>query len=135
MAEPMKMARQIALDREISPSSERWIVDSFSAWWIDGSDPARLPMFLRLPTSSRCATERRNHWLKIAADDLPIKNRASELKRLIDSFMRDQWPSWRGSANPPEDADIINHALFYAADTGASMRLTRRQVWNIIYGK
>lgn len=135
MNDPMTLARQIAMNHEINEAAERWIINAFAAWWRDGSDPERLPVFLRLPTGSRYATAERNRWLVIAGSELVDKNRAAALKRLIDSFMNHRWPQWRSSTLPPEDADPIDKALFFAADQGAAMRLTRRQVCNILNGK
>lgn len=135
MNDPMTLARQIATSKEINEAAEQWIVNAFSAWWQDGSASERLPIFLRLPTGSRHAINERNRWLVIAGNELADTNRAATLKRMIDTFMRLRWPQWRGSTIPPEDADPIDKALFFAADQGAAMRLTRRQVGNILNGK
>lgn len=135
MNDPMMLARHIAINQEINEAAEQWIINAFSAWWRDGSDPVRLPAFLRLPTGSRHVTAERNRWLVIAANELDDKNRAAALKKLIDSFMRYRWPQWRSSTLPPEDAAPIDKALFFAADQGAAMQLTRRQVCNILNGK
>ncbi len=135
MNDPMTLARQIGVDQEINEAAEQWIISSFTAWWRDGSNPERLPGFLRLPSGSRHATSQRNRWLVIAGNELADTNKAAALKRLIDTFMHHRWPQWRGSTLPPEDATLIDKALFFAADQGATMRLTRRQVGNILNGK
>lgn len=135
MNDPMSLARQIGMNQEISEAAECWIINAFSAWWRDGSDPERLLMFLRLPTGSRYATAERNRWLVMAGNELDEKNRAAALKKTLDVFLAHTWPKWRGSQLPPEDAAALEQALFFAADQGANMRLTRRQVGNILAGK
>lgn len=135
MNDPMSLARRIGAKQEINEAAARWIIGAFTAWWRDGSEPERLPVFLRLPTGSRYAIAERNRWLVEAGGELPEKNRAANLKKLIDSFMVQRWPLWRGCTLPPENASAIEAALFFAADQGASMRLTRRQVCNILHGK
>lgn len=135
MTDPTFLARQIALNQEVSDAAERWIVGAFTAWWRDGSNPERLPLFLRLPTGSRQAIAERNRWLVTAAGEISGPNRAAALKKRLDAFLAHTWPKWRGSKLPPEGAAVLEQALFFAADQGANMRLTRRQVGNILAGK
>lgn len=135
MNDALDHVRRIAEKKEINEAAERWIISAFTAWWMDGSDPERLAVFLRLPTGSRYATSERNRWLLIAGREVVEKNRAAALKKLIDSFMRHRWPQWRSSKLPPDDATAIDKALFFAADQGAVMRLSRRQICNILNGK
>jgi len=134
MNDPLEMANAIARNREINTAAERWIVNAFRAWWHDGSDPEKLATFLRLPSGKRKALATRNHWLRIAGDELPITTRAADLKRHVDAFLRHQWPAWRGNSIPPDDASELEKALFYAADSGAPLKLTRRQLCNVMSG-
>lgn len=132
MACPFDMANAIGANRVIDAAAERWIVGAFSAWWHDGSDPEKLTTFLRWPTGKRTARASRNYWLRIAADELGGVTPAAELKRSIDAFMRYKWPSWSANSTPPDDASQVEQCLFYAATSGASLRLSRRQLCNII---
>ncbi len=132
MNDPLEMANAIARNREINAAAEQWIVNAFRAWWHDGSDPAKLTTFLRLPGGKRKALATRNHWLRVAAAEIHSTTRAAELKRSIDAFLRHRWPLWHGDSIPPDNASQLEQALFYAADSGAPLRLTRRQICNII---
>ena len=134
MRDPISMISRIAETGEIDPTAARWLGDSLRGWWLDGRDPARLATFLHLPSGSRYDVAERNRWLCLAGSELPAKERAAELHRRISAFMRQQWPLWRGLSTPPE-CEPIESALFYAADAGASMSITRRQLGYILNGK
>lgn len=134
MNSPLEMARQIAQRREMNDACARWITNAFSACWQADGDFSRLTYFLRLPIGPRLAVARRNFFLAEVANELPGPNKAAELHGLIAGFMRSKWPSWKSSGVPPDDASNIDKALFYAADTGAPMTVSRRQVRNILTG-
>lgn len=125
----------IATRKTIDSTAEAWLLRSFSAWLADGADPDRLVAFLQLERGSRAAISRRNHWLRLAAAELPEHQRAANLKRAIDQFARKRWPAWRGQTVAPDDATPIEQALWYAFDSGATMAITRRQVCNILCEK
>ena len=134
MTEPMTLISRIADTGEIDREAARWLADALRGWWVDGSDPARLATFLRLATGSRFEVCERNRWLRQAGEEMPEHQRAATLFKAIGVFMRQKWPAWRGMSVPPE-CNALDAALFYAADSGASMRITRRTVCNILNGK
>ena len=134
MRDPLTLISQIACTGKIDEEAGRWLAASLRGWWQDGCDPARLLNFLRLSNGSRFEIAERDKWLRLAAEELPELNRASCLKKRIDAFLRQTWPEWRGAPAPPE-CEPIESALFYAADSGASMRISRRQICNILNGK
>lgn len=131
MSDAVSFMREIATRKEIDLAAEQWIVRAFSAWWQDGKDPNRLAMFLQLGGPSRSAIAERNHWLLIAASELPQERRAADLQRRVGEFMKSTWPMWRRSTQPPVDAEPFLAALFFAADSGATMQLGERQWRNI----
>lgn len=135
MSDPLHLARYIAERREINAAAERWIVNAFAAWWRGGADPARLAWAFRFPTGARWATTRRDDYLRAVAADLFEPNRGAALKVLIDHFMKETWPAWRDFQEPPDDAESGEQLLFYAARTGAPMRLSRRRINGILAGK
>ena len=53
MRDPKNLISRIANTGEIDPEAARWLADSLRGWWIDGSDPSRLPAFLHLACGSR----------------------------------------------------------------------------------
>ena len=132
MNDPMTLARQIATKKEINEAAEAWIISAFSAWWRDGKGPERLAMFLRLPTASRSAIAERDHWLGVSCKELQGDFPASQLAAIVKDFMKNDWPIWRCSSQPPADADPVLAALFFAADSGATMDLGKRQWRNIV---
>lgn len=134
MRDAQTLINRIANTGEIDPEAARWLADSLRGWWMDGSDPSRLPAFLHLACGSRSEIAERDKWLRLAGAELPEHNRAASLKKRVDAFMRRRWPEWRGGRVPPE-CDPIDSALFFAADSGASMRISRRQICNILNGK
>ena len=134
MNDPLTMIYRIADTGKIDPEAARWLADALRGWWQDGSDPARLVAFLHLSNGSRFEIAERDKWLRLAAEELPEPNRAASLKKRIDAFLRSNWPEWRGRRTPPE-CEPIESALFYAADSGASMRISKRQICNILNGK
>lgn len=136
MADPLTLANRIGASREIDAAAKQWLINGFAAWWIEGSgDPARLVQRLRLPAGKRAPIAIRDHWLRIAAEELPAHERAAELKHAVDAFMARQWPAWCDATETPAAATALQRALFNAADAGARMRLTRRQFGNILSGK
>lgn len=134
MNSPMEMARQIAIRREMNDACAKWVTAAFSACWQADGDFSRLAYFLRLPMGTRVAVARRNFFFIEVANELPGPNKAAALYGLVTAFMRSKWPSWKVSAIPPDDASDIEKALFYAADTGAPMNVSRRQIRNILTG-
>jgi len=134
MNNPLALARQIATTREVNDACERWVIGAFCACWRTDGDFTRLLHFLRLPVGARQAVLQRNQWLRIAAEELPEHHRAAALGRAIAEFMSAEWPAWSASRMPPGDASAFNQALFFAADAGASMDVTRRQLRNILAG-
>lgn len=132
MPESLDLVRRIVERGEIDAATEGWIVAAFSGWWRDGRDPARLGMFMRLPTASRSSVAERNYWLGIAAGELPETDRAATLRRLAGEFMRKTWPQWRRASQPPPSASVLEAALFFAADAGAGMQFCDKQWRNIV---
>lgn len=132
MNNPMDLARRIAVSREMNEAAERWVVQAFSACWQSDGDFSRLLHFLRLPAGARQAIAQRNQWLRIAAKELPEFQQAAALTKAVAEFMSTRWPAWNGSRMPPADASPFDQALFFAADAGARMDVTRRQVVNIL---
>lgn len=134
MNNPMDLARRIAVTREMNDASERWVVQAFSACWQSDGDFSRLLHFLRLPAGARQAIAQRNQWLRIAANELPEFQQTAVLTKAVAEFMATRWPAWNGSRMPPADASCFDQALFFAADSGATMNVTRRQLHNILTG-
>lgn len=134
MRDPLTMLNRIGDTGRIDEEAANWLASSLRCWWLAGSDPARLPYHLHLAVGSRSLVQKRDRWLRLAGDELPEQNRAAALKRRIDTFMRHVWPLWRGESTPPE-CEAVDAALFYAADSGACMMITRRQLNNILSGK
>jgi hypothetical protein len=134
MNNPMALARKIAINREVNEACASWVAGAFHACWVSDGDFARLLHFLRLPAGARQAVAQRNLWLLIAAESLPEYQRAAALARAIADFMARCWPAWSASRMPPADASAFEQALFFAADSGAPMDVTRRQLRNILTG-
>lgn len=135
MNDPFELARQIAERQEISAAAERWILGAFAAWYRDGSDPRRMAWAFQIPTGARWATTKRDAYLREAAGELLEHKRGAELKSRIDIFLKSTWPRWRELEGPPADADSVEQFLFFAAKTGAPMRLCRRRINGILAGK
>ncbi len=134
MRDPQTLISRIANTGEIDPEAARWLADSLRGWWMDGSDPSRLPAFLHLASGSRAEIAERDRWLRLAGEELPKRHRAATLEKRIARFMNKYWPEWRGGMVPPE-CDPIDSALFFAAESGATMRICRRQICNVLNGK
>lgn len=134
MSNPMELARQLAISRQMNSASERWVCGAFSACWRSDGNFDRLLQFLRLPVGARHAIRQRNQWLQIAAKELGEHQRAARLHIKIAEFMATTWPAWNGSSVPPADASPFDQAMFFAADAGAPMNITRRQLRNILAG-
>lgn len=134
MSAPLELVQQMIRTKEINEAAERWVLGAFAAWYADGSDPTRLAWAFRIPTGERWATTKRNSFLRSAATGLPEYNRGASLKAEIDRFLKVTWPKWRNFAEPPETASSIETFLFYAAATGAPMRLCRRTINRILAG-
>ena len=78
--------------------------------------------------SARC--ELRNAWLRRAAETLG--NDPDALADTIRTFQVRRMKAWQRTGGPPADAKPIDMALFHAAQQGAPIDLTARQLANII---
>lgn len=136
MADAILLAARIAATGELDDESRRWLADGIRRWWVHGGEAARLPAFLRLPaTRGRAAIAARDYWLRLAGEELAAGDRAAELRRAVIVFLRHRWHLWKALPAPPEGCSPLDGALFFAAQSGAQMNLSRRQYCNILAGK
>lgn len=136
MTDAILLAARIAATGEVDRESAAWLADGIRRWWRLGDEASRLPAYLGLPaTRGRAAIGVRDHWLRAAAEDLPPEDRGAHLRQAVLGFLRHRWHLWKGLAVPPAGSSALEECLFYAAQSGAEMRLSRRQYCNILGGK
>jgi hypothetical protein len=102
---------------EVGAAEIAWLRKSFTAFLNHGGE-LQLERCLHLPTTpKKLADELRNCWLRRAWElTTPVEpyKKAAALQAEIRTFESRVWPHWCKNDAPPEHADDLRQALFYA---------------------
>lgn len=130
------VARVIRLAMGTATPADYAHVSRAAKTWLSSNGDVPFERSLRLPTTPDSFRRmQRDRWLCKAAKRIPAAgswNGAEALLLEWDRFLsRGPWRDWRDESDPPEWAEPLSRALFYASSFNRGQSLGLRQIWRI----